>query len=287
MVSPLEIRLTSVLASMLAVALLASPAIAAQGDCGQPVTTGAGPTASDCLFILSAAVGSETCEPACVCDANGSGGVTASDALVCLAKAVGQDVALECPCDATTTSSITITTSTTTTSSSSTTSSIPSGACGLMVNGSFDDPVTSSPQNGWSFANVGGPGWQGDGGNPGGYFTLNASGELATDPTLTQIIEDLSIGASYRITGDYRSFAAGFGDPEKPDAFAVSVDPQPLDHDSTTVLGLPRPSPDANAWTMFSVDFVAADTTATISFIAERDGDDSSFDVDNLCLTAP
>jgi hypothetical protein len=75
-----------------------APALAAQGDCGQPVTTGANPAASDCLFILRVAVGSETCSPTCICDTNGSGSVTASDALVCLSKAVGQDVALECAC---------------------------------------------------------------------------------------------------------------------------------------------------------------------------------------------
>ena len=35
------------------------PSIAANGDCAQPVSTGSGPTASDCLFILRAAVGAD------------------------------------------------------------------------------------------------------------------------------------------------------------------------------------------------------------------------------------
>jgi hypothetical protein len=74
---------------------------AAQGDCGQPVTNGADPTASDCLFILRSAVGSDTCTPECVCNTNGQGVITASDALTCLKKAVGQNVTLVCPqpCD--------------------------------------------------------------------------------------------------------------------------------------------------------------------------------------------
>jgi uncharacterized repeat protein (TIGR01451 family) len=71
---------------------------AALGDCGQPVSSGNNPTASDCLFILRSAVGAATCAPACICDTNGVGGTTATDALVCLAKAVGQPVNLNCPC---------------------------------------------------------------------------------------------------------------------------------------------------------------------------------------------
>src|SRR5688572_19332057 len=94
----------------LAVLFAAAPAavFAALGDCSQPVSNGATPTASDCLFILKSATGSETCEPACVCDPNNTSSITASDALVCLKKAVGQDVPLTCPtpCVSTTTTTI-------------------------------------------------------------------------------------------------------------------------------------------------------------------------------------
>lgn len=64
--------------------------------CGRPVTSGASPTASDCLHILRTAVGSTTCTPECICDVNASGEVTAGDALQCLRKAVGQNVTLDC-----------------------------------------------------------------------------------------------------------------------------------------------------------------------------------------------
>jgi hypothetical protein len=67
---------------------------------------GQGPTASDCLFILRTAVGSETCSPACVCDPSGDDHTTASDALVCLKKAVGQNVTLNCPCGSSTTTTV-------------------------------------------------------------------------------------------------------------------------------------------------------------------------------------
>ena len=79
-------------------------AIGAQGDCGQPVSNGAAPIASDCLFILQVAVGLQACTPEpCVCDPTGDGGNTASDALTCLKRAVGEPIELLCPCDTTTT----------------------------------------------------------------------------------------------------------------------------------------------------------------------------------------
>jgi len=82
-------------------------ASAAQGDCAQPVSMGAGPVASDCLFLLNVAVGLQTCTPQpCVCDPTGDGNATASDALVCLRKAVGDSVALACPCATTTTTTV-------------------------------------------------------------------------------------------------------------------------------------------------------------------------------------
>lgn len=245
-------------AAVLVAALLASPVpvFAGLGDCAQPLTTGAGPAASDCLFILRSAVGSSTCDPQCVCDANAADLITATDALLCLRKAVGQDVALLCDCH----------------------------ACGFFINSTFHYPVSSNIKNGWEFESTSGSGWQGNGGNPGAYFILNESGALNTDPVVRQTVTGLAVGATYEIGGEYRSFAAGFGNPLKPDAFAVTVEPQPSDHDSIVVLALPRPSPVATDWTPFNVVFQASATTATISFVAERDGDDSSFDVDNLCL---
>lgn len=67
--------------------------------CSTPKTGSGVPLASDCLFILRAAVGSEDCD-LCICDNSGDERVLASDALRCLRKAVGQDLDLSCPvCD--------------------------------------------------------------------------------------------------------------------------------------------------------------------------------------------
>lgn len=96
--------------------------LAAKGDCGQPLSTGSTPIASDCFFVLKAAVGANVCAP-CVCDINGNAATTTTDALFCLKKAVGQQVALNCPSCSTTTT--VIHSSTTSTSTTSTTTTIP------------------------------------------------------------------------------------------------------------------------------------------------------------------
>ena len=90
-------------------------AFAAKDDCSQPVSGGDGPVTSDCLHILSTAVGSQICETSCVCDVNGSNSITSIDALMCLRAAVDLEVDMNCPCGDTTTTTIEVTTTTTTT----------------------------------------------------------------------------------------------------------------------------------------------------------------------------
>jgi hypothetical protein len=82
-----------------AVFLAGNPITVRAQDCAQPVSTGAAPVASDCLFILGAAVGSQTCSPECVCAPTGTLPTKATDALLCLSAATGQPVTLACPCD--------------------------------------------------------------------------------------------------------------------------------------------------------------------------------------------
>lgn len=70
----------------------------ANGDCSQPVSNGAAPVATDCLFILNASVGLQTCSPECVCAPTGTLPAKATDALLCLNASVGAPVNLDCPC---------------------------------------------------------------------------------------------------------------------------------------------------------------------------------------------
>ncbi|HYB98461.1 MAG TPA: hypothetical protein VEC57_04930 [Candidatus Limnocylindrales bacterium] len=116
-------RLSLSFAASLFALVLSLPAAseAAQGDCSQPVTSGQNPTASDCLYILKSAVGTEECE-ICVCDTTGNEEIQATDSLLCLKYAVGQPVELNCPeCDTTTTSTSSTSTSSTSTSTTTTT----------------------------------------------------------------------------------------------------------------------------------------------------------------------
>jgi hypothetical protein len=71
-------------------------ALAGQGDCAQPVSEGADPTATDALAVLNGAVGLLACE-LCTCDVNNSGTVTATDALSVLQNAIGTGPPLVCP----------------------------------------------------------------------------------------------------------------------------------------------------------------------------------------------
>ncbi len=85
-----------VVAAIALVFLLCSrPAWAATGDCGQPISNGDSPTATDALAALRAAVGSLVCE-LCVCDVDDSGVISATDALTILSVAVGNPLVLAC-----------------------------------------------------------------------------------------------------------------------------------------------------------------------------------------------
>jgi tripartite motif-containing protein 71 len=92
--------------AIIAVAAPRAP-LAALGDCAQPVTSGAGPASTDCLFLLQSAVGLVACDPECICAPKGSLPAAATDALLCLAAATSQPVTLDCPCQATTSTTTT------------------------------------------------------------------------------------------------------------------------------------------------------------------------------------
>ena len=72
-----------------AMALSSGAAHANLGECSQPFSAGADPSASDCLFILSSAVGNSTCDNPCICAPKGTLPARATDALLCLNYSVG------------------------------------------------------------------------------------------------------------------------------------------------------------------------------------------------------
>ncbi|HET9063984.1 MAG TPA: hypothetical protein VFO62_11915 [Candidatus Binatia bacterium] len=64
--------------------------------CGDADCLGAGPTATDALVLLQAAVGARQCQP-CVCDVDESGVINARDALRVLRASTASGDALACP----------------------------------------------------------------------------------------------------------------------------------------------------------------------------------------------
>src|SRR5689334_18448533 len=69
----------------------------------------------------------------------------------------------------------------------------PSASAQVLTNGSFDVEVPSNGTGGgWTSTIIDFQGgWRATGGNPGARFILNDSGQVATDPTLTQVITGL------------------------------------------------------------------------------------------------
>ncbi len=66
--------------------------------CAAPISSASPPQATDCLYILQAAVGLRTCALPCQCAPKGSLPASATDALLCLRASVGGQVVLNCPC---------------------------------------------------------------------------------------------------------------------------------------------------------------------------------------------
>lgn len=150
----------------------------------------------------------------------------------------------------------------------------------VLVNGSFDSVV---PTNGT------GGGWTAGGNDSLGgrrtaptadvsftnFFIMNAGGAVATNPFLQQAIAGFDIGNTYRITGDYENAYNGFGNPAAL-SFGVEI----------VELGLLSEfkQPPSDGVGGFFIEFVASAATLTLRLTAERNGDDSSYGVDNIAV---
>jgi hypothetical protein len=157
----------------------------------------------------------------------------------------------------------------------------PALAAPTIVNGNFDVFVPANGTGGgWTSGDLGGGGGWFNVPLPdvsfGTYFSLNQFGEVATDPFISQLVTDLEIGHTYRITGDYENAFAAFGDPNAL-SFGVEIVELGL------LTQLTQPVPDGSIGN-FSIDFVATATSLTLRLTGERNGDDSSFAVDNIAI---
>ena len=147
----------------------------------------------------------------------------------------------------------------------------------VVINGDFNTFVPSNGTGGgWTTTTIdGNGGHRTTTGNPGGNFIINHNGQLATDPTISQLVSGFTVGASYTLTGDYAVFASNFGNPAL-QSFAVDVVGI-----GTTTFGRPGGE---GVYGSFSVTFVANATDILIRFRTEINGDDSSFRIDNVAI---
>lgn len=154
----------------------------------------------------------------------------------------------------------------------------PVHAAPAVTNGSFDVVVpTNGSGGGWTAGDNNG-GHQTSPANDvsfTNFFILNASGQLETDPFLSQVIGGFEVGKTYRISGDYENAFNSFGNPAAL-SFGVEIVEQAVLQQFA--------QPPADGPGSFSVDFVAAFTTLTLRLTAERNGDDSSYGVDNIAI---
>lgn len=105
-------------------------------------------------------------------------------------------------------------------------------------------------------------------------FILNGLNEFDVDPTLEQEVTGFVVGQDYILTGQFESFAPAFGDPLAT-AFGVEIE-------GLFIETFARPQ----GLGEFSINFTATDTTELLLLTAERDGDDSSYRVDNISIEA-
>lgn len=155
---------------------------------------------------------------------------------------------------------------------------LPTYADPIVINGNFDIFVPSNGTGGgWTSAHIDSAGGHRvTGGNPGGNFIINDAGQVATDPTLSQLVSGFTVGASYILTGDYAVFAGSFGNPAL-QSFAVDI--------LGTTYTFGRPGGEG-VYGTFSVAFTANATDILIAFRTEINGDDSSFRIDNVAIKA-
>lgn len=153
----------------------------------------------------------------------------------------------------------------------------------LVTNGGFDVAVPNNGTGGgWTgFNNDGNGGWRDTGGNPGGYFIINAAGQSSFDPAIEQVLSGLTIGETYVVSGDFtnRYNCCGAGPAPSVLSFGVDITPGGL----LTELSYPGSYPN---WFAFSTSFTATQASHTIRFTAERNGSDVEYAIDNISVVA-
>ncbi len=159
-------------------------------------------------------------------------------------------------------------------------SPVSEGGRNLVENGDFLHLAPANAfGNGWNSYNIGTTGgWSQHLGN--WFFRLEGSGAADTDPTIEQILTGLIPGGTYRLQGVFCQ-AGTAGDPRAL-SFGIEIGETRL---------LERPSPGlcpwqaGGAWFPFSATFEADSETVLLRFTAERNGDLTSYAIDDIVVT--
>jgi hypothetical protein len=140
----------------------------------------------------------------------------------------------------------------------------------LIPDGGFELGISNWTLSNTDFAG----GWRVAGGNPGGTVILNSNGLVATDPTISTTVSGLVVGERYRLRVDFASvYLLGTNQPS--DSFEIFLN-------GTKVFGA-AVSGDRE-WRHADVAFVAGATTATVMFVAEANGTDNDYKIDNASI---
>jgi hypothetical protein len=156
------------------------------------------------------------------------------------------------------------------------------GPINLISNSTFDIPVPEGGAGGgWvSMTNcIGAGGTMSVGGD--NVFVINECGQPGSDPSVQQILTGLTPGAAYEISGSYGEFYGPLGNPAAL-SFGVAIDGNVILQLATP----PGPSlTQGGSLHGFSVTFVATSPTHVLSFLSERNGDDTEYAIDNIWVT--
>ena len=162
----------------------------------------------------------------------------------------------------------------------------------LITNGSFSAQPTG---NGWQLTNscagLDGYMWTNAFSDAahGNYVRLNECGNSNSNPTVRQTVSGLTVGASYQVRWDMMLYENGtaFGTGKSFGLF--------LGNDTTGQSLLMTEMSNLYAWQTFTATFVAASTSATLTFAGELDArtpdgpgrtTDVAYGIDNVSLNA-
>jgi len=147
----------------------------------------------------------------------------------------------------------------------------------INVVAEFINPGFTTGSDGWTLHNIDPwSGWTDEAGNPPGCFRLNEFGNSEVDPGIQQDVMGFVPGLTYEITGEYRPFVPNYGNPAA-ESFVVTVD--------SLVVGSFARGPNGLEWSPFTAEFTATGYSHVIGFWAEYNGDDSSYELDNVLLS--